>query len=397
MADKKRNGLKEVQTDYAKLHAQIKAHRKKIVRRIVEIVIFAALIILIVNLLLALQNYNDYEIESSIERESTTISQFEEFKDYIIEYSNDGIRCVAKTGELIWNQAFEMTNPVVGVTDAYLMVYDRGGTTVFILAEEGLQKRIDTTSAIQTVCLAKQGTIAVLMKEDNESQVKLFDKKGNELANGKFYDSKGSFPVDIALSLDGQKLAVSMIDVTNKEIGTSISFYNFGSVGQSEVDNVVGSYKLEGILIPEIEYVSDSRMLALGTGKVFIFEGNQKPEIAKELELENEVLSYFYNEKYIGTICDNPEMENSWHIKVMDMNGKVVMENDTAIVYDNIDFLSNNEICVSNKTQCELFTVHSIKKFSYTFDKELYKIIAGNGRRKYTFIFKETTEEVRLK
>ena len=79
------------------------------------------------------------------------------------------------------------------------------------------------------------------------------------------------------------------------------------------------------------------------------------------------------------------------------MKGNVTMENDISIPYDNIEFLSNNEICVTNETACEIFTIHSIKKFSYTFDKRLYKIIAGDGAQNYTFIFENTTEEVKLK
>lgn len=37
------------------------------------------------------------------------------------------------------------------------------------------------------------------MKEDDVSYVRLYDKKGQELASGEFYQEKGSFPVDIAL------------------------------------------------------------------------------------------------------------------------------------------------------------------------------------------------------
>ncbi len=397
MADIKNKGFKTVETDYKKLDEKIRQHRKKIFRRTLEVVVLIGILLVAVNLIYSVRNYEDYEVKSTIERDSTNVTQFEEFLDYTLEYSNDGIRCVAQDGELIWNQAFEMTTPVVEILEDYLVIYDQGGTKIYILSENGLQKQMETTRAVQTVSLAKQGTIAVLMKEDKEAQVKLFDKKGNELANGKFYDDKGSFPIDIALSWDAKKLAVGMIDVTGKEVGTSIVFYNFGSVGQSEIDNIVGTYRFEGVVIPEIEYLSENRMLALGTNKVVVFEGNQKPEIAEEIEISEKVQSYFHNEKYVGVVYDNPELENSWHISVMDMKGKTVMESDTDIIYDNIEFLSNGEICITNKTECELLTIHSIKKFSYTFDKELYKIIADNGAQNYTFIFKETTEEVRLK
>ena len=397
MADKKLKGFRAVETSDEELNEKIRQHRRKILRRVMAILALVVLVLIILKLVYAVQKYDDYEVKSSIERESTNISRFEEFSEYILEYSNDGILCTTKSGTLIWNQAFEMVSPMIETCGEYLVVYDQGGTQIYIVSEEGLQKKIETTSSIQKVALAQQGTIAVLMKEDDESRIKLFDKKGNELANGKFYDNKGSIPVDIALSTNATKMAVSMVDVTGKAVSSTITFYNFGTVGQSEIDNNVGTYSFDGTLIPEIAYVSDNRMMAIGTDKIIVFEGSQKPEISRTIELTERVQSFFCNEKYIGIVYDNQDSENAWHIEVMDMRGKVVTECDTQIAYEKIKFLSNNEICITSKTECEIYTLLSIKKFSHTFDKEIYSIIANGKGQNYIFIFKETAEEVRLK
>jgi len=235
------------------------------------------------------------------------------------------------------------------------------------------------------------------MKEGQESQVKLFDTKGNALAHGKFYGDKGGFPIDIALSQDATKLAVDMVNVSEGAVSTTISFYNFDKVGQSEIDNNVGTYTLDGVFIPEIDYVSDSRMIAIGTGNILIFEGAQRPELAREIPVEKEILSYFHNDDYIGFVYDDIEKENSWHLKVVDMYGHSKMQNTISILYDSIEFLSNGEICVTGSNECEIFTTHSIKKFSCIFDRELYKILSGKNKENYIFVFKDTIDEVKLK
>lgn len=397
MADVKKRGFKTVETNYEETEKQARSERKKIIVRAIQVLLLVAVVVIVVELLYALRSFDSYEIRNSVDRNNSDITQFAEYKDYILEYSNDGISCVTHAREPIWNQSYEMSNPKLEICGEYVAVYDCGGTEVFILGKSGLQKEIETTAPIQTVCVAKQGTIAVLMRSGTEAQVKLYDKKGNELANGKFYGDKGGFPIDIALSHDATKLAVDMVDVSQGKVSSTISFYNFGSVGQSEIDNNVGTYTYEGFMIPEIDYVSDARMIAIGTGKVLIFEGKQKPELAREIVMEQEIAGHFHNDKYIGIVYNNMDIENAWHIKVMDYKGKIVMENDTSVAYDTIEFLSNNEICVTNETECELFTIHSIKKFAYTFDKTLYRIIAGDNAQSYIFIFNETTEEVRLK
>ena len=369
VTDVKKKGFKTLETNYDEIDEKIREHRRGIVKRVVQGVVVLLVLAVLLELFYALRSFDDYEVRDSVERGSSGVTQYQMFGENLLEYSNDGISCISNNRDIIWNQAFEMTSPKVSVCGEYLVVYDAAGTKLFILTNTGLQKSLEMSSPIQTVCIASQGTIAVLMKEDQESQVKLFDRKGNELANGKFYADKGSFPVDIALAYDGTKLAVDMVDVSKGRVSTTISFYNFGSVGQSEIDNNVGTYTFEGLLVPEIDFVSNSRMIAMGTGKMLVFEGTQKPELAQEIDVAEDVLSYFHNEKYVGIVYDNSSLENSWHIKVMDMRGKTVMENDTTIAYDNIEFLSNNEICVKNTTQVEIFTIHSIKKFSYEFDK----------------------------
>lgn len=397
VADVKKKGFKTLVTDYDELDEQIRDHRQALIKRSVKIAGLLLVVFLIIELMLAIRSFDDYEVRDTLERSSSGSAKHQMFDDCLLEYSNDGISCINTRNEIIWNQSFEMTAPNVEIRGDYLVVYDAAGTNLFIMTKNGLEKNLEMSSPIQSVDIANQGTVAVLMKEDQQYMVKLFDKKGNELANGKFYGDKGGFPIDIALSHDGTKLAVDMVDVSQGKVNTTISFYNFGSVGQSEIDNNVGTYTLEGILVPEIDYVSNSRMIGMGTGKMFVFDGSQKPELSHEIEIEEEVLSFFHNEKYIGIVYDNVEVENSWHIKVMDMRGNTIMENDTTIAYNNIEFLSNNEICVTNATQCEIFTTHSIKKFSYEFDKELYAVFATDGGRDYTFVFKDTIEEVKLK
>ena len=397
MAEIKKNGLKTVETSQEELEQQLRQHRKKIFFRVIELTVITIILVVAVELLYALRSFTSYEIRNSIERSNTDAAEFVQFNNYIIEYSNDGATCVTHNRDMVWNQSYEMSDPNIDVCGKYLCIYDRGGTGAYVLGEKGLECKIETTLPIQTVSVASQGTVAVLMRGDAQAQVKLFDKNGEELANGKFYGEKGSFPLDIALSQDGKKLAVNMIDTSQGGVGTTISFYNFGSVGQSQIDNNVGTYTYKDILVPEIEYLSDNKMVAFGTGKILVFEGAQKPELSQEILLEQEIASYFYSDKYIGIVYDNVNMENSWHVKVMDLKGKTVMENDTSIAYTKVEFLSNNEICVSNETECEIFTLQSIKKFAYTFEKPIYKIIARDSLQNYTFIFKETTEEVRLK
>lgn len=397
MTDTKRSGFKTVEADYEEQSEKLAEYRREVRVRIFKILSILLVLAIAVEIVYALRSFDSYDVRDSLERGSSSAMQYAAFHDCLIEYSNDGVSCLNENDEVLWNQSFEMISPKIEMCKDYLMLYDVGGTEIFVLTESGLQKNIETSSPIQQACIAGQGTTAVLMKDGDQSQVKLFDIKGTELANGVFYEKKGGFPVDIALSYDATKLAIDMVDVSGGRLNTTISFYNFGSVGQSEIDNIVATYTFEDLFVPQIDYVSSSKMIGMGTGRMLVFDGSQKPELSQAIVIEEEVLSYFHNENYVGIVYDAVEEERYRHVKVMDFRGRTAMENDISIVYDEIEFLANGEICVRSKKECEIFTMHSIKKFSYTFDKDLYKILSGKSGSDYTFIFKDTIDEVRLK
>ena len=393
----KKDGFKTINSNIEEVDRKIRHHRLRMVKTVFwgMVIIVAAWALL--GLFQAMRSFDSYDVISTVERKDTSASMFSYFDGNIVEYSNDGIVCMDRKGNLIWNQAFEMSSPMLDICEEYLIMYDKEGTKIYVMNKQGAVDQIGTSKPIQTACVAEQGTVAVLMKEDSASDVKLFDKNGKELAGGQFYLSKGAIPIDIAFSKDAKKLAVDMVDITNGKVCTTISFYNFGSVGQNEIDNNVGTYAYEDLFIPEIEYMDENQMIAIGDKKLLIFGGTQKPELDKEIEWEQTITSVFYNDRYLGVTYNNEEEEFSHHIMVYDAKGKVVMENDTSIVYDEISFLENDEICVLNDHECELFTKHSIKKFSYTFDMPIYSVLSTNVADEYVFMMEGTTDEVKLR
>ncbi len=392
----KRDGFSAVEADLDELDEKIRIHRRKIWIRTVSVLFLAVVLVVLYMLISAIRSYDSYEIQSILERDGSDVDRFMSFEGNYLEYSNDGIAYIAVDGSSIWNQSFEMAVPQLEICGSYLAVYDKGGTDIYILDVNGSHHHLETSVPIQTLCVAAQGTVAVLMTENAISSVKLFNKNGEELASGEFYGDQGGYPFDIALSSDAQKLAIDMININDGNIKSTITFYNFGSVGQNEIDNNVGTYSYADMFIAEVEYVSKDCMLAFGDNEIIVFGGAQKPQVKEEIFLQKEIQSIFYDDKYIGVVYNNQDEENTHHILVYDQKGSKVMENDTSLPYDHIRFLDNHEICVTNTLQCEIYTIHSIKKFTYQFDKKICEILSRGHGRNYTFVFDSEIDEVRL-
>ena len=398
MAEKNKRGFHTVEEpDMEEYEHKLREHRIKVVRRTVILIITVLAVSAGLWVFMALRHYENFDVTSSVDRADTEATKFADFGGNILKYSNDGAFYTDTANELIWNQTYEMADPQIDICEDYLTIYDRKGTMIYIMTKEGILGGIETTMPIQQVCVANQGTVAVLMNQQQTGYLKLYDKKGEELASGEIHGEKGGYPIALALSNDANKMAVSMLDINDGDIKTTIAFYNFGSVGQNEIDNCVGSYSYPDMVFPEIDFLSNDKMVAFGDGEVILFEGTQKPQVTNEIFLEKEVKSIFYNEFYFGIVTSNGDEAVTHHITVYNMNGKAVMEKDFAMEYEHIEFLENNEICVRNATSFDIYTIRGIYKCHYDFDQNLFRVLSGGTGRNYVFVLDGKTEKVQLK
>ncbi len=398
MAEKDKRGFHTVEhTDMEEYEKKLHEHRIGIIKKAVITAAAVAVVVAGIGLFMAVRHYENFDVLQSVAREDAEAAHVESFKGNILKYSNDGAFYTNAANELIWNQTYEMADPKIDICENYLAIYDRKGSMVYILTSEGLQCSIETTMPIEQVCIAAQGTVAVLMTKDSVGYVALYDREGKNLVQGAIHGEKKGYPIAISLSQDAIKLAVSMLDINEGNVKSTIAFYHFGTVGQNEIDHVVGAKSFEDTVIPEIKFVSSDRLMAVSDKGIVYFEGAQKPQQSGEVPFEKEVKSIFYNQNYIGVVTDGEDETAANHICVYDMNGSLVMEKDFSAEYTEIEFLFNNEICIRNENICDIYSIRGIHRFHYEFEEMLYKVISGTTHLNYTFVLRDTTEKVRLK
>ena len=398
MAEKNKRGFHTVEEpDMEEYERKLREHRVKVVRRTVILIVTVLAVSAGLWVFMALRHYENFDVGSSVDRADTEATKFADFGENILKYSNDGALYTDTANELIWNQTYEMAKPTIDMCEDYLVIYDKKGTQIYIMTSQGLVSNIETTMTIEQVSIAAQGTVAVLMGDQSNSYLVVYDKNGKELVNGAIYGEDGGYPIAIALSNDAIKLAVSMLDINDGNVKTTIAFYNFGSVGENEIDRIVSANSFSDMVIPQLDFVSDDRMVAYGDSEIAIFEGTQKPKLTQEIPLTGEAKSIFNNNKYVGVVYSNNDENLTHHVAVYDMHGFTVMEKDFSQEYTEIGFLSNNEVCILNDHSCDIYTVRGIYKFHYDFDEELYKVISGGTGLNYTIILENSTEKVRLK
>ncbi len=379
------------------IHARIHRHRRWVfVRTLLLIVLILGALYFLYHTF-TYREYRDFVEKSVEDRSDTPATKFVHFSDGILKYSNDGAFFTSSENELVWNQTFEMENPIVDIRDGYVAIGDVGGTELYLIDKEGNRGHLSTTIPIYAFSIASQGTTAVLLSGDNEYYLRIYDADAKELASGELFVRNSGYPVSLSISPGGKKLALASIVPTGREVSTTLTFYNFGSVGQNEEDNIVGTYQYERLVVPEISFLTEELLAAFGDDRVLLFTGAQKPTPSEEIPVEEEIRSVFYEKNHFGLIVNSNDEENSRHMAVYDRRGRLVMEKDFTMDYDTVEFLPNGEILVRNDYECALFNLQGVERFRYTFDEKLLAVLPEQLGIYYTFLMEGSTKKVRLK
>ncbi len=395
MNNRRRNNLHIVRSDAEELQESRKRRRRWLAVIIIALICVA--LIAAYNLLMRNISYTEFSVSEEFDRTDTSATHYLDFGEGYVKYSNDGASYITFSDNTIWNQGYEMENPIAAVCGSYIAFADKQGETVYVLNESGIQGEISVNMPILRIDVASQGTVAILTTERGTGYLSLFDKNGEQIAEGAIHVENTGTLMDIALSRNGENLAAVILDVTNGTARTTINFYNFSTAGQNQIDNLVESLQYPDTIIPEITYTGNSTLLAFADNGVYVFDGASSPSESHRVETEDEIQSIFYDDSYLGLIY-NTVSQNAGHaIYVYDTDGREQTVINTDFSYDNAVFLDNHEICLFSSDRCDIYTLSGSLKFSYEMANGLAAVFHARGYREYVLLEEDTTQRIRLK
>ena len=359
----------------------------------------ALLVVLIWYTVMIFYTYTDYTTKYETAMEDSGGSAYESFHNNIVKINSDGASYMTGGGELIWNEAFDMSSPSMDVGKNYVALYDRGGTTVYIMNNAGKKGTVTTSRPILTACIADNGSVAALMNQQGVSYLEIRDIDGELIASGQLHAENTGIPVDIAFSRDGSRLAVSSVSFKSGSLQTVISFYDFTSSGRDRQDNLVGTYSFTNMVMPQIKYMSGGNLVAFGDGEIAIFNDSFEPKLKKEIFPEGSIDSIFYNGENFGYI--GPEVGDEGvtmkKLKVFSESGWQKLDKAIEDSYTTVYMLTNDDIVLTTDKTAVIHSISGIKKFEHEFESNINKILSDGGRKDYIFILGGSINKVRLR
>ena len=119
-------------------------------------------------LLINLQTYTSVRTVDTYPVSGAASNEYKQFADGVLKYSRDGISYLDQKGSEVWNQAYQIQNPVVDVNETSGAVADKGGNAILVFNEEGLRGEIETDLPIERISVSEQGIVSDGVSVDGE-------------------------------------------------------------------------------------------------------------------------------------------------------------------------------------------------------------------------------------
>ena len=374
---------------------RLSRHKRNIVKKTVITVVAIAAAVTAVGFYIEKRSYHNYKVVQSSEQEDVVSTSYIEMDGDILRYSPDGVSLVSDKMSTLWSETYQMQNPVADVNGTRAVIADKDGTTLEIYDKSGKTGSVTTSYSIIKARVSKSGLVAAILDGGDDTWIDFYSTDGSLIAENQTKIDDPGYPLDIAVSEDGVVMMVTYQFVDGSDTTSYVAFYNFGDVGQNEDDRIVSGYKYEVVVVPQIQYLSNNRSIALKDNGFTIYQGSQIPKEVKTIETDKEIVSTFYDDDMVGLVFKNDSKDKQYIMEVYNTaDGKLKFKEDFNIPYTTIK-LSGGNILMYNSSQMCVMNSRGVQKYLGSVDgtiKDFFKI----GMNRYLLVLDSGVDVIKL-
>ena len=338
--------------------------------------------------------YNRLEVVSANEQEDTLSVTYANVNGNILRYSPEGASLRDRKERVLWTVSYQMSTPAVTVRDKMVAIYDTGGTSVVVCDRNRHIGTISTDLPIRKADVGAKGTVATIQDDGSGSWIQYYSPTGAQIATIKTSIEEPGYPMDLALSDDGNTLVVSYLAYRDGKQKSLIHFYSFTQTGQSQMDNRIAEFEYTDQIIPETDWFDRNSCVVFREGGFTIYQNARIPSQRAEVQVDGEIQSVFYEETHIGLIYRDPDI-GGLHLRVYDRNGGTVFEEDLQGDYTNVEFV-DGEVTIYRGAEMWVYNLTGVNKFSGKYEGTVRQILSI-GRQSYLVVTENGIRIVKLK
>ena len=376
---------------------KIRNHKLAVIFRTLGITAFVVLMVLVIYVSWRDKEYSEYQITEGPAITNGTDSEVINLGGYIIQYSKDGVSCLNASGQQMWNQTYEMQNPIAHTCSNVVAIGDYNGHNIYVNDIEGSMGEVDTNLPIRDFCVSSQGVVAAVLDGTDVTWIYLYDAQGNTLANFKTTMKDSGYPVDVSISPNGELLCVSYLYPDEGALKTSVAFFNFGSVGQNSIDNYASGYDYPKVVVPYVQFMNSASAFAVSDDRIMFYQGREKPVSQADIFTgDEEIKSVYFNDSYVGLVFPNGTDEGAYRLQVYNDKGGEVLTTYFDIDYSEVIF-SGKQVIIYNEDECMIQDLNGHIKYQGAFQTPVRTMVPTNMASRFTLVTATNIETMNLK
>jgi len=317
----------------------------------------------------------------------------------LITYSSDGASCMDTKGNAIWNQTFEMQNPMEADCGNIVAFADYNGRKVYVMNNEKILGEVTTNMPIRKLGVTSNGVVMTVQEESKITWIYLYDSNGKELAYFSTRMNNTGYPTAIGLSPDSKLVCVGYTYPDSGSLKTRVAFYNFGDVGENEIDHLVSVYNYSDTFVPYVKFMNASTAFAVSDNRFMVYRGSEVPEVSKETFLDNDVLSVYNSDEYIGLVTYNDDTEYPYVLNIYNSFGN--MESSIPLPFSGVTdariVINDKTVLVYNENKCCIYNISGRLKYQGTFDSGIRVMAPISGKYKFLIVTQDSLYTAELK
>lgn len=376
------------------MEKDIRQHRSKFLKRFFFGAAALGIIAAAVYLYLYLQTYTGVRAANTYKVGNAANNSYEEFAGGVLKFSRDGIAYLNNNGEEKWNLPYQIKNPFLDVNSESAAVADKGGNNIMVFQKDGLKGEIKTTLPIERIAVSEQGIVAAVLKNESTPQIICYDTAGNVLVEHKSSMVGIGYPVDIAISPDGELLQIVYLAVYDGKMTSRVGYYNFGAVGAEKIDHQVTEKEYAGSIMGAGFFVNKTVSAVVGDNCLTIFKGEEEPKETAAVEIKGEIQSVFHSSKYIGILLKT-EKNSRYELKLYNTSGKEILSRGFSGTYKSAK-ISGGQIILYDGKKCSIYTRFGIHRFEGEMNNNILEIFPAFGINRYIVLNANGMEDIRL-
>ncbi len=339
--------------------------------------------------------YTEYSIEKRTLRSDSDSAVYTGFNGHILKYSNDGAEAFNGDGTALWNMTYQLGEPMVSTCEDYVAIGEKNSSKIIVMEPGGVQNNIDTKLPVHTFRVASQGVVAAVLDDGGDSLIELYDKTGQELARFKCSMADSGFPLDVAISPNGRLLGISFLRIDESKVKSSIAFYNFGGVGENEIDNLVSGYDYEDRVFPRIRFLDDEHAVAVGDERVIFYKGGERPTKSHAYRIKRDVHSIYFGDGYFALAFDLNTKRDPKMVDVFNNEGEKILSQRFDMEYTDV-LLANKQMVVYNDSDCRIYNLKGSMKFDGKFDDKTLLMVPSDRPTVFSLVSRSVCELIRF-